>query len=71
MSQLNSGYSLGSYVEADLSFLDLACMNLEKVLVILDLWKEPAENIVLVKGDKNYSEILEAGATDAIPTVML
>ena len=58
-------------METDLSFLDLACMNLEKVLVILDLWKEPAENIVLVKGDKNYSEILEVGAIDSIPTVML
>ena len=36
-----------------------------------ELGKEPAESIVLVKGDKNYSEILEVGATDAISTVML
>ena len=45
------GNSLGTFLEADVSFLDTGICCLGKVLVLLDLCNGLAADIVIQKGD--------------------
>ena len=45
------GNTLGTFLEADVSFLETGICRLRKILVLLDLRNGFAEDIVIKKGD--------------------
>ena len=49
------GNSLGSFVDADFSFIQIGVMYMSKVLVNLDLRKVLAQDIVIQWGDRVFS----------------
>ena len=49
------GNTLGTFLEADLSFLDTGVCCLGKVLVLLDLRNGLAEDILIKKGGHEFS----------------
>ena len=53
------GNLLGSFVEADMSFLQSGVMCLGKVLVLLDLRKGLAEVLQIECGDRVFSQPLD------------
>ena len=53
------GNTLGTYLEADLSFLDTGVCCLGKVLVLLDLRNGLATDILIKKGDPEFYQLLD------------
>ena len=49
------GNSLGSFMDADLSFIQIGVMCMSKVLVNLDLHKFLTQDIVIEWGDRDFS----------------
>eukprot|EP01018_Ginkgo_biloba_P023075 Gb_32325 [translate_table: standard] len=67
------GNSLGSYIEADMSFVDTNAMSMARILVSLDLREGLGDNILISKGGLGHNQLLdyvEAKVKD-IPSVSL